>query len=276
MKLGIFSPTKRPEQVIFFRKRMLGFYKRILTRSWEYGYEIRNGVIYSLHTGIHTLLKAPWNDVEILIVSGADFPVRVFSNLFMENYQVHVHGTVYGRVTDAASLLQNVHNPSDTEIKGLITTACENSLLNILSTFNTYLQVEQTGGNLNFDVRPQVAYLTTRGLTITDMRITHIELPEEIRRAIHATATSEHTARQIRNIESEIGQISQEYGYGYFDRTQIRGGEGTARPLNVTDVLSVLMLSQFIGGHSQQIPIMTQPRIVDEERVNDGPRIVEE
>ena len=256
---------------------MPGFYERILVRSWESGYEVRNGIIYPLQTGINTMFKAPWNDVEILIVSGADFPVQVVSNLFMENYQVHVHGTVYGRVNNATFLLQNVHNPSDTEIKSLITTACENSLLNILSTFNTYLQVEQTGGNLNFNIQPQVAYLTTRGLTITDLRITHIELPEEIRQAIHASTASEHTARQIRNIESEIGQISQEYGYGYLDRIQMRDGEGTARPLNITDVLSVLMLSQFIGGRSQQIPIiMTQPRIVDEEGADDGPRIIEE
>lgn len=270
-KLGIFGLTKRPEDVIFFRKRMLGFYKRVIIHSWEYGYEIRNGVVYPLQTGVQSILRAPWNDVEILIISGADFPVQVVSNLSTENYHVHVHGTVYGRVIDATSLLQNVHDPPDTVIKNFIITACENSLLKILSTFKTYLQVEQTRKNLNFDIQPQVAYLTTRGLAITDLRITHIELPEEIRRAIHAITASEHTARQIRNIESEIGHISQEYGYGYFDRKQIRSRKGVVRPLDIIDVLSVLMLSQFIGGRPQQIPIITtQPRVADGERTEDG------
>jgi len=193
--MGIFSSTKRPEHVIFFRKQITGFYDRVLVRSWEFGYEVRNGMIYPFQTGVHVMLKAPWSDVEILIVDGADFPVQVTSILFMENYQIHVYGTVYGRIINATSLLQTVHNPSDTEIKSLITTACENSLLGILSTFNTYLQVEQTGRNLSFDIQPQVAYLTTRGLTITDLRITHVDLPKEIQQAIHATATSEHTAR---------------------------------------------------------------------------------
>jgi len=251
--MGIFSSTKRPEHVIFFRKQITGFYDRVLVRSWEFGYEVRNGMIYPFQTGVHVMLKAPWSDVEILIVDGADFPVQVTSILFMENYQIHVYGTVYGRIINATSLLQTVHNPSDTEIKSLITTACENSLLGILSTFNTYLQVEQTGRNLSFDIQPQVAYLTTRGLTITDLRITHVDLPKEIQQAIHATATSEHTARQIRNIESEIEQISQEYGYRYLDRIQMRGGEGAVGPLNISDVLSVLMLSQFIKGRPQQI-----------------------
>lgn len=273
--MGIFSSTKRPEQMIFYRKRMLGFRERILIREWESGFEIRNGVIYQLNTGIRSLYKAPWNDVEILIVSSADFPVQAGSTLFLESYQVQVQGTVYGRVANPSSLLQTVHNPSDTEIKSLIMVACRNALLSILSAFNTYLQVEQTGGNLSFDIQPQVAYLSSRGLSITDLRLTHIDLPEEIRQAIHATTTSEHTARQIRNIESEIGQISQEYGYGFFDRTQMRGGEGSARQLGITDVLSILMLNQFVGGRPQQIPIvMTQPRIIDEERRGNGPRII--
>ena len=273
--MGIFSSTKRPEHVIFFRKQITGFYDRVLVRSWEFGYEVRNGMIYPFQTGVHVMLKAPWSDVEILIVDGADFPVQVTSILFMENYQIHVYGTVYGRIINATSLLQTVHNPSDTEIKSLITTACENSLLGILSTFNTYLQVEQTGRNLSFDIQPQVAYLTTRGLTITDLRITHVDLPKEIQQAIHATATSEHTARQIQNIEREIGKVSQKYGYGYLDRTQMRGGEGAARPLNIADVLSVLMLGQFVEERPRQIPVIdVQSDITDEEERDDGPRII--
>jgi regulator of protease activity HflC (stomatin/prohibitin superfamily) len=280
IKLGIFSSTKRPENIIFFRKRISGFYERILVRSWESGYEIRNGVIYALQTGFHGVFKAPWNDVEILIVSEADFPIQVASDMFMENYHIQVQSTVYGRVTNAASLLQNVHNPSDAGIKSLITTACENALISILSTFNTFLQVEQTGETLTFDIQPQVAYLTTRGLTIIDLRITRIDLPEQIQKTIHATTTSEYTVKQIRNIENEVGELSQKYGYGVFDRIQIRGGEEAVRPLSVNDVLSVLMLGQFIGGRPAEIPmIMTGPRIIKEgetERRDSGPRIIEE
>lgn len=277
IKMGIFTATKRPEHQIFYKRNISGFYERFLIYSWEYGYEIKNGIVTQLQTGIHKVFKAPWNDVDILIVSGADFPVQISSKMFMENYQIQVQGTVYGRVTNAASLLQNVHNPSDLEIRNLITTACENGLINIVSTFDTYLQVERTGEALTFDVQPQVAYLTTRGLTITDLRITHIDLPDQIRQAIHATTSSEHTARQIRNIENEIGQISAQHGFGIFDRTQIRGGEGAANPLSINDVLAVLMLGQFVGGRPTQLPIgIAQPHIVEDERTDNGPRIIDE